>query len=295
MWGQCYLYAGYTDQVTALLGLIFTISSGFLIQKYYAFKFTPWDIFIVLTFPIVYTLVFTYNSIDSINLNKFIFILLNPIYWSLLILASVLILKKKAIFKDAIFIYSFIVIFYSYVYYDIWNETRLTQLTDNFDTEINNHSENEKRDTVNSNINLFDYYFINHTLDTINISSEKDFILIETWNETCYPCILAMKEMPAFYNSIKHLVDVFYLYEHRKESVRSKFDKIFAFKPIEDPSKVLIDIEQRFYHDAKMNGYPYFLLFNSQGKLIYFSRGYIGKKALSSEIISHIKRRNPLQ
>lgn len=38
-----------------------------------------------------------------------------------------------------------------------------------------------------------------------------------------------------------------------------------------------------------MNGFPYFLLFNSKGDLVFHSRGYIGKEALTSQILEHIR------
>ena len=99
----------------------------------------------------------------------------------------------------------------------------------------------------------------------------------------------AMNELPDFYKTIENKVDVYYLYESGKETVRKKFDKIFSFKNIDDKSKILIDINQELYNSLNMKGFPYFLLFDSTGNLIYHSRGYIGKENLCKQLTEHIQ------
>ncbi|MFQ5447875.1 MAG: TlpA family protein disulfide reductase, partial [Saprospiraceae bacterium] len=131
---------------------------------------------------------------------------------------------------------------------------------------------------------------INSDLDTVNLLNSLDkYILLETWNETCLPCIKAMKELPDFYKSMQSKMETYYLYENSNERVRKKFDKIFNFKNIKDKTKILIDINEELYKGLNMKGFPYFLLFDSQGNLIYHSRGYIGKEILSKQILEHIQ------
>ncbi len=63
---------------------------------------------------------------------------------------------------------------------------------------------------------------------------------------------------------------------------------IFNFKSIKDKSKIRIDIDQNLYDALAMQGFPYFLLFDSSGKLIYLQRGYTGKDATANKILEKI-------
>ena len=63
---------------------------------------------------------------------------------------------------------------------------------------------------------------------------------------------------------------------------------IFNFKSIKDKSKIRIDINQNVYDALDMQDFPYFLLFDSTGKLIYLQRGYTGKDAIANKILEKI-------
>jgi len=150
---------------------------------------------------------------------------------------------------------------------------------------------NDKTKEIKSDVNLADFQFINVDKDTTVFSNNDKYILFETWNEGCIPCMRAFKEMPEFYASIKTQVDVFYLYEHHKESVRNEFEKIFNFRAIEDSSRILIDINQNLFNTMNMTGYPYFLLFDKKGNLKFWQCGFDlnEKEKLKAEIIATIK------
>ncbi len=161
----------------------------------------------------------------------------------------------------------------------------------NFDTEQAKGTDNPDANglQLDSTVSLFDYPFIGPSLDAAILKTELGkFILLETWSETCFPCIKAMEELPDFYQSIQDKVDVYYVYENKKLRVRKQFDMIFNFKSIQDKSKIRIDIDQNLYDALGMQGFPYFLLFDSNGKLIYLQRGYTGKDAIANKILEKI-------
>ena len=173
-----------------------------------------------------------------------------------------------------------------------WKNSWIGGRQPSFDTEIPKKTEGQKPEVsaINSDINLTDFYFINGSLDTVAlVDTSNKYILLETWAETCPPCIKAMNELPSFYRSIQDKVSVYYVYEHRKASVRSNFEKIFSFKEIKNKDKILVDINQELYNALKMQGYPYFLIFDSDGKLIHYIRGYSDKDRMADQISKYIQ------
>lgn len=282
VWGLGFLNSS-ANKTTAILAFAFTIVTPYFFQKEYPLKIQ--DKFIILFFPSLYLAAFTFLH-GKIAFSYFI----NPLFISLIVLILVLNnLKDLSIFRNS-FIVAFIALFYVFTLFPDWQKSRIIRETTNFD---DHPSETTKpKSTINESINLFDYSFITPNLDTSIISTNKDFILIETWNETCLPCIKAFKEMPPFYKSQKEKLAVYYLYEHRKESVRRKFDKIFKYKKIKDKSKILIDIDQKLYLESKMNGYPYFLIFDKSGKLVFSQKGYSSdyRKDFERKILDIIKK-----
>jgi hypothetical protein len=264
VWGLGFLNNS-ANKTTAILAFAFTIITPYFFQKEYLLQIQ--DRLIILFFPFLYLAAFT-----LLHGNLAFSYFANPLLVGFIILVLTLYyLKDLSIFRNS-FIVVFISLFYVFTLFPDWQKSRILRETINFDdSPTKTHT---PKVTVNDTINLFDYSFINPSRDTSIISSKKDFILIETWNETCLPCIKAFKEMPPFYKSQKDKLAVFYLYEHRKESVRRKFDKIFNYKRIQDKSKILIDIKQAFYNSAKMNGFPYFLIFNKKGELVFSQKGY---------------------
>ncbi len=301
IWGHCFLDPGGADSYTAVLGLSFTFISAYFLQKEYNFELSFADKLCILALPIFCIIILYYNHYTQDNLTKtqkswffvlFYFQIINSHFVATVVLLLAL-TKLKDLSKPVnIFIFTFITLFYSYSFHHKWRTSQFVSLTENFDDSAGKNAESQKSNKtfeVDYAVNLSNFTFINPDIDTVQLIGASDkYILLETWNESCLPCIKAMQELPDFYRSIENKVDTYYLYENNKDHVRKKFDKIFAFKSIEDKSKILIDIDQELYNALKMSGYPYFLLFDSQGKLIFHSRGYIGKEALSKEIRKHI-------
>lgn len=304
IWSICFLSYGMVNEKTAFMGLVFTPLSVYFLQREYDFTLSLWDKRTIAILPALYVFALYYTLYDlnyfKMQLNNFpafyqLFFylhIINPITISFLVLLLAMSWLKDLTNPRNIFIFGFIAVFYSYFFMFEWKSKWFMGRQVNFDTEINSTADVQKlRDTsLNANVNLANFSFINSSLDTVNLVDHSGkYILLETWAETCPPCLKAIKEMPDFYASMKDKMSVYYVYEHRKASVRRNFDKIFGFKEIEDKSKMLIDIEQELYFALNMEGYPYFLLFDSTGKLVYHLRGYGDKDMIAARISEHVK------
>jgi len=125
-----------------------------------------------------------------------------------------------------------------------------------------------------ANLNLREFKFLDHTLDSLSISLNNKFIVIESWTEWCPPCIQAMKDLQPWFEDNKDLIDHYYLYENKNfERIRDK-RAIFSFKAISDSQKIIVDPEQALHHSLQMSSYPYFAIYDSTGQLINIIKGY---------------------
>ena len=48
------------------------------------------------------------------------------------------------------------------------------------------------------------------------------------------------------------------------------------FKKINDSNKVLIDVNNAYYDRLKLSGYPYFILYDTEGNALDWFSGYLG-------------------
>ena len=286
VWGLGFLDI-YADKFTAIMAFIYTILAPYFLHKKFNFEFTKLEKGIVLSMPFIYLAMYTYLFLEP-TLYGFSRYLQNPLLAGFIILFLMLNYTRDLVKPANAFVILFGTVFYFYTMFPEWKRSTYFTVTENFDTDTEDKKKEEK--TLNEVINLNDYLFINAELDTVKAISQKDFILIETWNETCPPCILAFKDLHPFYEKNKDQLDYFYVYEHRKASVREKFEKIFNFKPILSKSKILIDIEQNLFSDSEMNAYPYFVLFDKNGNVLFHQRGYArdSKSELEDKILEHI-------
>jgi len=299
IWSMCFMGSGMSDGYTAAMGLSFTFLSVYFFQQKYRFQVGFWGKAAILAFPVLYG-VATYVTLASNGYfsekrhnayQMFFYIhLINPVNIALLVLVLGLTRLKDLSKPVNIFIFVYITLFYAYIFHWPWMVSWAGQPSKSFDTE---KSKSALLDAdmlaLDTTQNLSKFKFVGPNLDTLTLQSRSGkFVLLETWNETCFPCIRAMDELPDFYAAVEDRMDVYYVYENSKERVRSEFGKIFSFEKIKDKSKIRIDIGQSLYDGLGMQGFPYFLLFDSEGKLVYHCRGYIGKDALSKQIWERI-------
>jgi thioredoxin-related protein len=301
IWSVCFMTSGKSDAYTAIMGMLFTFLSSYFLQKEYDFKLTVLDKITLAAFPILYLSASYFVLFDrgyfSTSKHGFYMVwfyihLINPLNVACIVLLLGLTILKDVFKPLSIFIFMYIALFYAYLFHSDWRNIWIGSQMDDFDVELPQGARKDKQDDMKVNYaeHLSNFLFINASLDTIEISNAAGkYTLLETWSEGCFPCIKAMNELPDFYQSINNKVDVYYVYESDRASTRKNFKKIFNFESIKDKSQILIDINQELYEALNMKGFPYFLLFDSTGNLIYHSRGYLGKETLSSQILAHIQ------
>jgi thioredoxin-related protein len=304
VWSICFLASGMADVYTAAMGLVFTFLSIYLLQKEYDFKLSALDKWMVMALPILYlcylytvlydTGYFKVHNYNFVAWYQLLFYkhIINPVTIAFIVLLLGLTKLKDLTNPRNLFIFASITIFYAYFFMHTWKNSWVFGHQPSFDAEVTQEADgpSPEASAINVEVNLSDFSFINASLDTVTLPDGSGrYTLLETWSETCPPCIKAMRELPDFYRSIEDKVSVYYVYENRKASVRNKFDKIFTFKEIKDKSKILIDVEQHLYQTMNMRGYPYFLIFDSSGKLVHHIYGYGDKDQFKAEIVKHIQ------
>jgi thioredoxin-related protein len=304
IWGACFLDSQLADNVSAAMGLAFTFLSVYFLQRQYKFNLSVADKGTVVSIPLVFLIMLYTNLIDygffrfkmydfsAIYQIVFYLQLINPAFIAFIMLVLGLTWLKDLRNPANVFVFTSITLFYAYFFMLEWKLRWHSGQRISFDTEApaSDKVKTAEAPDLNNTINLADFSFINPALDTVSlIDGSGKYILLETWAETCAPCRKAMHEMPPFYRTVADKLSVFYVYENRKASVRGRFEKIFSFKEIEDPSRIVIDIDQELYHALNMQGYPYFLLFDAKGNLIHHIRGYGDKDLIAAQISEHLK------
>lgn len=113
------------------------------------------------------------------------------------------------------------------------------------------------------------------------------YILLETWNEKCKPCLQAISDLKKYLN-IQNLTK-YHLYESQNSSSIDE-RKVFQFEKIDDKESILIDKNGLLFKELGLKGNPYFLLFNPTGHLVYQYFGYHTsiKEKLINEILTKI-------
>lgn len=125
----------------------------------------------------------------------------------------------------------------------------------------------ESLDTLH---HLSDFHFLTINGDSVQIPKGKP-VLIETWNESCPPCVASINDLQGFleqYTNIRHL----YIYENKNNSSQNR--QVFSYPKIKRPEKILMDIDLTYFKKTGMKSYPYFLVYDAQGKLIDYFSGY---------------------
>lgn len=264
------------DQISIILALSFTFLATYFFNEAYDFNLP--EKIIILIIPTLYFCTYTY-LFESMK----ILFLMNPLLIALIFLLLSLSYMSDLSRPINLFLFVFSTLFYTHLFYPIWEAARFSPRTEKIGKDTVRLNELPVKDSIK----LKEYLFINRQNDTSNIVSDKKFTLIETWNETCPPCIKAFEDLPDFYNEHKNTMETFYLYETNKDLGKDDLEKVFNFPKIKEKSKIKIDLNQNLYDGLEMRGYPYFLLFDSNGKLIFIHQGY--KREFRKELEAKIK------
>ncbi len=269
IWGLTLLDA-MANEFTVLVSFVFTFFTGWYIAKKVAPNLNKNSKYLILIGPTIYLMVLIIVKVfiqrDPIS----VFIL--PILWVFLFSLSAVLLNKKY-FKTSGIVVIFLSCFYSYYVFPIFYSYGSSSLSEK--TEIK----------LNETYNLSDFKFINRNLDTVRLISTGKPFLIETWRETCKPCVQSINDLQAFLS--KHTaVNQIYVYEQRRKKDFSR-EMVFNFPKIKHKDRILIDINNDFMDKLGMPGYPYFLLFDKEGELVDYLSGY--KPEFKEEYINKFK------
>ncbi|MBK8388614.1 MAG: hypothetical protein IPL23_04710 [Saprospiraceae bacterium] len=262
VWGLLLLSIDKPGQLGIFLCLLYTFYSCVLIKN--VVKEETQGLRIVKFIgPTVYLIAFAFTG--KIDLN----FLLNPVLAGFVVFAISSFINEKIPSVVSQAAMAFFCYLYAFSIYPMWN-TVAEDPSEKYDFSIGVALE-ESQDT---SINLKDFIFLNANRDTFSLTANDKFVILESWNESCAPCIKAMKDLPPYYKQIADAADQFYLYEYDQKKVKVDFDKVFDFKLIEEKHKILVDIESNLYSKYELSGYPYFLIFDKKGKLVFKHLGY---------------------
>lgn len=253
VWAFLFLDVNRPGNLGVFIGLVYTFYGSI----YFKNDETQLLRFLKYLFPFIYLI--TYLIISEEGFFKII----SPIVIGFILLIVSDLFKKEEL-KPIHFILP-LTYFYIYVFsiFPTWERTLIMpEERYNFEKEV------IKKDSFLLN----EFQFLNADFDTIKLSTDKDFIIIESWNETCIPCIKAMKELPDFYDSISTRFDQYYLYEPNKKT--TDYQKVFDFKHVDDKTKIIADFNKQFYKKLGLESYPYFLIYDKKGNLVYEQLGY---------------------
>lgn len=258
IWGFSFLQIDIANQFTVFGGMMYTILAVYLFKNYEFIRSNNFYKLFLLVFPTFYLV------LSLIILKKNSVYLLNPILWAFVVLIISLKYLNSINFKSLIIITIFSGL-YAYYLYPIFRYPSKAVVSES--------DEIEKKDLKLTKL-LQSYSFLKNDHDTIQLIDKNKLILIETWNETCLPCLAAMNDLQPLMDSLSTSLKHYYLYENSFKNHSFPHEKIYNFQKIIDKSKIILDLDNRFLTESKMSSYPYFLLFDSEGKLVDYFKGY---------------------
>ena len=198
----------------------------------------------------------------------------HPILWAFIIFLIPILLyraKKRWPYLSMVVatsLYTF-VIYPDSTYYNSWGK-----------------DESVEKQAIQTELNLKDYLFIKQSKQQQPLPLDKKFILLETWNETCPPCLKSIRNLQDTISNIKGLKN-YYLYQQRGQQKLS-VDSILHYGLIKNKNKIIVDPQNRLYDSLRLNAYPYFLLFSSEGDLIDSYKGY--HKSIEQDLLNWLNQ-----
>lgn len=266
------------NKYTCFLGLGLTVVGTYWIQKENKFEISIIEKLILLIFPLFFYLRVWSNEGDYINFRTPLFIGI------ILIVLNLFLLKNLKLYKN--FIFFFLIIYsYSSYQYEGWQRFQFGDWKDKNIIIANN----KITDSIEVNLNLKNFKFLDPKLDTVRLINSKPYSFILTWSEYCKFCKTAFKEINPTLDEMNNF-EKYYLYSSRK------FDsKIFleAYSKEEYIYKrnVIADFDFSFTKAIGIYADPTFVIIdNKTNKIVYLSSGY--SKSLKDKIIEEMNYLN---
>lgn len=271
----------YVGHIGLFVGLLYTYYSAYLVRNLVEEEtnLLKWLKFIG---PAVF-LVWTLSTMSYLT----IYSILNPIIISFLLLISSLFNSRKFPKQEVQFFTVFFIFLYSFsLYSNLWEYYLGISERKQYNFELPNQT-NDNAQAPDA-LPLQKYNFLNQSLDTIKIDPSGKYTIIETWNERCPPCMLAIPEMHDFYEQLSPQANQYYLYIPTGRNRKLDYQKVFSFEKIKAKERILVDINLQ--EDTNLEGFPVFLVFDKNGTPLLLHEGYRSeiKDSLQKQILKSI-------
>ncbi len=267
IWGLAFLKLGTANQYTGFVAMLFTFYAPHFIPKVQ--NKIKLQHCLLLSGAIFYMLIGIYAQGWRL--------LVIPIFWAFILYLVALFIPKTR----SPFVHLGVVTYAILCFWGIYPITDhgMERLALQEDME-------EPIAEINTSVNLSQFLFVASDKDTVRIGNGKP-VLIETWNETCAPCMASIRDLQTEFEKDTNFQYI-YLYQYRGKDSKLSTAQIFDFQAIKDKRKIRIDIENRLFDQMKLESYPFFLVFDRQGNLVGHQMGYISSQ--KDEIVQKLRK-----
>jgi len=264
LWGYTTLSAATANTLLAGIMMFGAFTISVLTKKLFLNK--KIDICLFMLCPTIYLIIsICFFVIDKSTLFE---IITFPILWLFAITFFSLFQKKITFLNSSLMLV--LACFYGFFIYPLTG----LGLNNNYTQQM--LLKDDERCQPNYNYNLDEFLFINYKLDTICFAGLDKPLLVETWNETCPPCLRSIKDLEDSFASNPNF-DVMYLYQKRGKKWLTN-NKVINYKHIKNKSNIYIDKENNFETYMNLTSMPYYLMYNRNGELMGTHLGYNSDK-----------------
>lgn len=258
IWGLSFLATAFANQLTLVYGLLLTAG----IFSWLGSKGRELDkraYLLGLSGPIFYLIAMVFAQQEL----SWEAVLPNPILMGFLVASlSLLITVRKLVFFP--FIVASVVAYATFVFPIYQTNIELGNV--DFEEII------QKKDSLTL-VPLSEFPSLHQEVTNKLKEGNYDYVLIETWNEKCKPCMESMNDLQSFMDTNPQVLHVF-LYQ-KMGSTNLSDNEVKEFKKISDSNKILIDENNAYYDRMKLSGYPYFILYDTDGNTLDWFSGYL--------------------
>lgn len=259
IWGLSFLAIAYANELTLLYGLLLTI----VLFRWLRSKIQVMDksgYLLVISGPVVYLVAMLLAQKDW----TWEAVLPNPILMGFLVAGISLFVPARKLVLYPVLAVS--VISFAAFIFPIY-QTNIELGNIEFEEII------QKKDSLTIEP-LSEFPTIHQEVTNRLKDGDYDYVLIETWNEKCKPCMESMADLQFFMAKNPRVLHIF-LYQKMGSTNLSDLEAK-DFKKISDSNKVLIDVNNGYYDRLKLSGYPYFILYDTEGNALDWFSGYLG-------------------
>ena len=258
IWGLSFLATAFANQLTLVYGLVLTAG----IFSWLGSKGRELDkraYLLGLSGPIFYLIAMVFAQQEL----AWETVLPNPILMGFMVaILSLLIAVRKLVFYP--FIVASVIAYATFIFPIYQTNIELGDI--DFEEII------QKKDSLTL-VPLSEFPSLHQEVTNKLKEGNYNYVLIETWNEKCKPCMESMNDLQSFMDTNPQVLHVF-LYQKMGNTNLSDTE-VKDFKKISNSNKILIDVNNAYYDRLKLSGYPYFILYDTDGNTLDWFSGYL--------------------